>query len=79
MGIDKCRLEFLLSLKVVMLKMLEFHKEELYATLSQCSISETQLSPAERVLTENSQAWIQAYVSSVSPVSGDTEEKVSCT
>lgn len=35
MGIDKCSLEFLLSLKVVMLKRLEFHKEELYATLSQ--------------------------------------------
>lgn len=49
MGIDKCRLEFLLSLKVVMLKRLEFHKEELYATLSQLMpLSEIQrLSPAE--------------------------------
>lgn len=49
MGIDKCRLEFLLSLKVVMLKRLEFHKEELYATLSQLMpLSETAgLSPTE--------------------------------
>lgn len=49
MGIDKCRLEFLLSLKVVMLKRLEFHKEELYATLSQLMpLSEIQrLSPTE--------------------------------
>lgn len=38
MGIDKRRLEFLLSLKVVMLKRVEFHKEEQYATLSQLMV-----------------------------------------
>lgn len=58
MGIDKCRLEFLLSLKVVMLKRLEFHKEELYATLPQLMpLSEIRLLPAERMLTQNSQAF----------------------
>lgn len=48
MGIDKCRLEFLLSLKVVMLERLEFHKEELYALSQLMPLAETQrLSPAE--------------------------------
>lgn len=59
MGIDKCRLEFLLSLKVVMLKRLEFHKEELYAILSQLMpLSEIRrLSPPEKTLTHNSQVF----------------------
>lgn len=38
MGIDKCGLEFLLSLKVVMLKRVEFHKEEQRAALSQLTV-----------------------------------------
>lgn len=40
-GIDKCRLEFLLSLKVVIVQGLKFHKE-LYVTLLQLmALSET--------------------------------------
>lgn len=62
-GIDKCSLEFLLSLKVVMLKRLEFHKEELYATLSQLvALSEIRRLAHRSTATHNPWAFIQMDV-----------------